>query len=329
MASGSAQSTIGRMAALFLLLAPALSIASGTLNEDLTALHEARDLPGIEQRLAEAGEDELDSVAGLRWQAWLARDRDAEAALAFLDRGLQLEPNNVELILMRTGITLSGLSASGGLSALRAARAASQELERAVELAPDHAGVRLSLAQYLNNAPRIAGGSSRQAQVHIEALKSINRASYLGMKAQSAMGNNDLDAALAYLEQAIELDGRDEWRFLYGLAMQQVERWDQARAIFNAMVDTNPRHGAAWYQLGRTAVLSEAEVASGMAAFEHFLELPLWPGDPPHAAAWWRVGQLHELGNEIEQARQAYDRALTEDPDFEEARAALKSLKAQ
>jgi tetratricopeptide (TPR) repeat protein len=310
-----------------LLLTAAFSLAASSLDEDLSVLRDARDLSAIEQRLAEASEDELNSVVGLRWQAWLAQGRqETDVALALLERALELEPDNVELILMRSGMVLSGLSASGGLSALRQARAMSRELERAVELAPDHVGARVGLVQYLTNAPRIAGGGSRKAEEHLEALKRNSPASYLGLKAQSAMADQDLDAAIGYLEQAIELDGSDDWRFIYGLALQHTERWDEARALYTAMVSDNPRNGAAWYQVGRTAVLSEDNIEAGMAAFEHFLQLPHWPGDPTHAAAWWRIGQLHEIRGEVDQAREAYDRSLAEHPDFEEARAALKAL---
>jgi len=263
----------------------------------------------------------------LRWQAWLARGREeTDAALELLERALELEPDNVELILMRSGTVLSGLSASGGLSALRQARAMSRELERAVELAPDHVGARISLVQYLINAPRVAGGGSRKAQEHLEVLKRISPASYLGLKAQSAMADQDLDAAIGYLEQAVELDGSDDWRFVYGIALQHTERWDEARAVYTAMVSDNPRNGAAWYQVGRTTVLSEDDIEAGMAAFERFLQLPQWPGDPTHAAAWWRIGQLHEIQGEVDQAREAYHRSLAEQPGFEEAKAALKAL---
>ena len=309
-----------------LLLAPIMGLAF-TLDEELTDLRDTRDLPAIEQRMADASEDELNSAAGLRWQAWLAMARqDSDAALVLLERGLEREPDNVELILMRAGAVLSGLSASGGLPALRQARAMSRELERAVELAPDHPGARISLVQYLNNAPRVAGGGSRKAREHMDALKEHSPASYLGLKAQAAMAEGELDAALADLEQAVELDGSDGWRFVYGLALQQTERWDEARAVFDTMIAANPRHGGAWYQLGRTAVLSEQDIQAGIAAFERFLQLPQWPADSGHAAAWWRIGQLHELEGEIDLARLAYGRSLAEDPDFEEARAALEAL---
>jgi tetratricopeptide (TPR) repeat protein len=310
-----------------LLLIPVVGLATDSLDDELNVLRDARDLPAIEQRLAEASEDELNSTAGLRWQAWLARGRnEPDTALALLERGLELEPDNVELILMRSGTVLSGLSASGGVSALRAARAMSRELERAVELAPDHVGARVSLVQYLINAPRIAGGGSRKAEAHLEALNRISPANYLGLKAQSAMADDDMNAAIEYLEQSLELNGSDDWRFVYGFALQQTERWSEARAVFAAMVDDNSRHGAAWYQLGRTAVMSESEIDAGMVAFERFLQLPQWPGDPTHAAAWWRIGQLHELRGEVDQAREAYNRSLAEAPDFEEARVALEAI---
>lgn len=326
-----------RIKAIFLLLAFIVptahadgGLAVRALDEELSALREARDLVAIEQRLARASEDELESSVGLRWQAWLAQSRqETETALSLLERGLELEPDNVELILMRSGMVLSGLSASGGLSALRSARAMSRELERAVELAPDHAGARIALVQYLQNAPRVAGGSSRKAEAHIEAIRQAHTGSYLGLKAQSAMAEGDLDAAIEYFEQALEHEGGHGWQMSYGLALQRAERWDEARSVMTAMVTENPRHGAAWYQLGRNEILSEGDVASGLAAFERFLDLPPWPGDPSHAAAWWRIGQLHELDGDVDQARQAYQQSLSDDPELEVAREALAALERE
>jgi len=320
-------SLIKRSAFAALLLAPTFNLSADSLDEELTVLRDARDLPAIEQRLAEASEEELNSTAGLRWQAWLARGRQqTDTALALLERGLELEPDNVDLILMRSGTVLSGLSASGGLSALRDARAMSRELERAIELAPDHVGARSALIQYLINAPRVAGGGARKADVHMAALKKNSPTTYLGLKAQSAMADGDLNAAIEFLEETMELGRNDDWQFVYGLALQRVERWEDANALFNAMVADNPRNGAAWYQLGRTAALSATDVETGLTALERFLELPPWPGDPSHAAAWWRIGQLHEIQGDVDQAREAYGQALVDEPDFKEARVALEAL---
>lgn len=303
------------------------STAADSLETELEARQTARDLAGMDQVLSAADESWLSTPSGLRWQARAAQIKgDHEQAQALVERGLELDSDHVELILMQAEMVGAELAREGGMSALRQARQLRNEMRRAVELAPEHPGARLALIQYYLNAPRIAGGGTARAERQLEELKQIDPAAWLGIRGQQSWSDGDLEAAADYFERADDQDSGRDWLYLRALAMLQLERWESARADLLNFLDRNPHHGGAWYQLGRTSVASQTHLQEGLEAFERFLALNRWPGDPPAAAAWWRTGNLHELAGDRAAARIAYERALDEDPQYEDARQALSEL---
>lgn len=317
----------GGMVAISMWLVAAGAVASMELDAQLSDLRDARDLAGIEQVLENAGAEELESPEGLRWQAWLARARgDVDQARALAERGLERTPDNVPLMVMHAGIVLSGLSEASGFSALRKARGMRKELERAVELDENYVAARIALIEYYLNAPRIAGGGASRAEPHLSALQELDPAAYHGLTALNLISDGKRDAASDHFSQAMDAGASPNQQVAYAVALHQEERLDEARAVLESLVASHPRHGHAWYQLGRTSVLSQSGLDAGLAAFERFLELPPWPGEPPHAAAWWRIGMIHDLQGQPDRAREAWERALREDPEFEAARESLAGL---
>lgn len=306
---------------------PLSGLAADSLDQELTSYQHNRDLDAIRERLAAADPEVLATVTGRRWQAWLAQvDEDFERAVELLDQALEQAPNDARLVLFRASLRMLEFNGAGMMASMRIARAMRNDFERAVELDPDLVAARTALIQYHLMAPRVAGGSSRRASEHMELLRQQSPERHLDLLAVKAATEDDIERSADYLAQALEIDDDADRRLNYGLALQQLERWDQARRQFDAIVESNPRHAAAWYQLGRTAVLEEAGLDQGLLAFERFLALPRWPGDPTLAAAWWRIGQIHELREDQAAARLAYQRALQEDDQFEEARQALEEL---
>src|SRR5690606_38972580 len=97
-------------------------------------------------------------------------------------------------------------------------------------------------------------------------------------------------------------------------------------AVFDQWTREEPKAAGAWYQLGRTAVLSGQRLDEGVAAFKRFLALPEQPGQPEHKHAWYRMGQALALAGDKAGARKALERALSLDPDLAEAKAELAKL---
>ena len=57
------------------------------------------------------------------------------------------------------------------------------------------------------------------------------------------------------------------------------------------------------------------------------LALTPGPGEPPHAAVQWRLGNLAEKRGQPAAARAAYEASLAADPGFTQARESLAHLK--
>ncbi len=303
--------------------------ADADLDQQMSALQQARDLPAMRERMDQANEDELSSPAGWSWRIWLATaDQEIEQAQVLAEEAVDQYPNNAELLLLRTSLRVSELDGAGAFASLRVARAIRRDLVQAVELEPDSVAARISLIQYYLNAPRVAGGGARRAESHLEALRELDSAAWLDMQAIQALIDEDIEASASLLEQALAKDASSARRTQYGYRMQQLERWDEAFEVFSSLVEEFPNDSASWYQLGRTAVLAKTDLERGRAAFERFLDLPAWPGEPSHAAAWWRLGDLYLLAENPDAARQAYERSLQEDETFAPAQQALDALTA-
>lgn len=315
-----------------LLLAPQPAGAAepASLDEQLQPLIESRDLPAIREKLADVDPDSADS-AELRWLAWLARvDGEPERARELLEQAVEADPADAEAHFQLATSRLDELQDAGAIRSMRIARALRAGFQDALEADPDHISAHIGLIQYYLNAPRVAGGGMDRATPHLEKLREIDRAAYLHMQASVALArDDDLDEALERMGEAIAEDPESVSRQLqYGMLLQMAEQWDRAWAAFEAITELQPHHAGAWYQKGRTAVLGETRLEEGMAAFEQYFALPAWPENPPAAAAHWRLGMLHELSGDPDAARQAYEAALDEDENFDEARKALEALDA-
>jgi tetratricopeptide (TPR) repeat protein len=193
------------------------------------------------------------------------------------------------------------LGAAYGLSAQKAgvfskfglARKCQAAFERAVQLDPSNPEYRLSLITYDLQAPSFVGGGKDKALAQAQAL----------LKFSPVDGHR----ALAQIDTADEkyADALEEYRAALRLA---------------------PADYGSLYGVGRTAAVSGTATAEGVAALTRCLELPAPPDLPSHAAAEWRLGNLHEQLQQPAQARADYEAALRDDPKFAEAAAALKKL---
>jgi len=199
--------------------------------------------------------------------------------------------------------------------------------ERAVELDPGLHDARFALMEYYLGAPAIVGGSESKAKAQAQEL--MRRDPPRGRFAQARVAmheGNDAQARSHVLAAYAARPGEPMFRMAAGVLHQQAGEWDQAFAVFGAWTAEEPWASNAWYQLGRTAVLSGQRTGEGIAALERFLGLNPQPGAPEHKHAWYRLGQLHAQAGDKAAARKAFDQALKLDPKFAEPKAELAKL---
>lgn len=199
--------------------------------------------------------------------------------------------------------------------------------ERAVELDPDLHEARTALVEFYLMAPGIVGGSVDKARAQAVELQRRDppRGHYaLGRIAQQEERLEE--AAKHYLAAYQGRPDNETYRMTVGIVHQQAEAWDAAFGHFDAWTREKPDAAAAWYQFGRTAVVSGQRLEEGAAAFRRFLALPERPGQPEHKHGWWRLGQALALASDKPGAREALQRALALDPGMAEAKAELAKL---
>lgn len=212
-------------------------------------------------------------------------------------------------------------SQAGMASKIRAA------FERAAELDPSLHQAHLALIEYYLQAPGIVGGSKRKAQAVAGELGKIDAAFGQYALARIAMADEDAATVRRHVLAAYTArPGEDTFRMAAGLMHQDAKEWDQAFAVFEAWTRDEPQTASAWYQVGRTAVLSESRLDDGIAAFRKVLDLYEQPGAPGHKYAWYRLGQALALKGDKAGARAAYNSALALDPELPEAKEALAKL---
>lgn len=222
-----------------------------------------------------------------------ARARDNGAAIQHLEKAADLAPDQVDYLLNLAGVYGNKAGTANLFSQLRLAGKIRELIERAVQLAPTNPDARQALVQFYSQAPAVVGGGSAKAHAQADALLALDPAR--GRIAKAGIYSRDKQYAEAFA------------------------LWDVAR-------QETPDSYLVLYQIGRLAALSGQRLEQGRDALSRCLTLAPQEGDPSHAAAHWRLGLILEQLGDPTAARVAYQAALQEDPNFAQAKAALKKL---
>lgn len=127
--------------------------------------------------------------------------------------------------------------------------------------------------------------------------------------------------ALQYFDNAIRVDPTNV-AALHAKAyyLQNNERMDEAIAIYQQIHTINPQYPEAYLN---TAILQlyRDSIDAAMKELTILKEI-----DPANAAAWFYMGKAHQFRKEMAEAKAAFEQALRLDPDYVQARDALKEL---
>jgi len=319
-----------RIISLTLASCALLSFATATLATDLDQALATRDLAPVRAWIEELDEAGLATVPALRARAWLQYldHEDADAASELMRQAIAAGPTDPVLLTDLAQMRLVELQDAGVRTALSLGREVRELYEQALGLDPEHVPALLGLIGYHRAAPRIAGGRRSIAAEMSRRLAEASPHHWHSLRAGELRAERNWEAAIAEYRLAIDREDRPNFghRFMLAITYQEAERWDDAFALLETLVAEFPLRGDAWYQLGRSSALSGQQADRGLAAFEHFLGMNRWPGDPSEAATWWRIGQIHQASGQLDAARTAFKRSLELDPDLEQASEALQQL---
>lgn len=217
-----------------------------------------------------------------------------EKALALEATALAADPNSAKYHF--------GWGAANGIAALKSgvlskfgyAKKCLAGYRRAVELEPGNVQYRFALLNYYRQAPAMVGGGMDKAFAQAAEIKKLNAP--LGRHAFTEL----------YLAEK-----------KFDLAFQEHE----------SVLRETPKDYLALFGFGRVAILSGQRMEEGLQALNQCLALtPPDGASPRHAEVHWRVGGLLERLSRREEARAAYERALSLDPAFAPAKRALEKL---
>ncbi len=118
------------------------------------------------------------------------------------------------------------------------------------------------------------------------------------------------------------------YQVLYG-----VDGLDTSAAVQDSVLDAyarlarqDPPGVRALYRLGRLAAISGRQLEEGEQAFQAYLGQPAPRGEPTHADANWRLGQIYEKMGKRDLARARYEKALELNPAHPQAKLSLDAL---
>lgn len=221
------------------------------------------------------------------------RARDFDTAIKHFEQATALEPTKSAYFL-ELGVAYANKAQSSGLlgKATNAAKSRTA-LEKAVELDPKNVDARSGLTQFYSQAPAFMGGG--------------------------------IDKAHAQADAMIQLDPFRGKIAKAGLFARE-KKFDEAFALYEATLKTQPDDYNALYQTGRLAADTGQRLDQGAAALQKVLAQTPPAGAPGHAPAHWRLGMIWEKKGDKAAAKSAYEASLKVDPKFQPAVEALKKL---
>jgi len=150
------------------------------------------------------------------------------------------------------------------------------------------------------------------------------------VRATWAEHDNNAQQAESYLSTAAKLDQSGNGDYWLGTFLVSQKRYADAIAAFADGIRRNPANSLNYYGAGKAAALGKVEVPQGVQDLQKYLNMPHdWlPGTPSYKQAHYQLGLLYALAGDKLNEKAQYVAALSIDPKFKPARAALAAVLA-
>jgi tetratricopeptide (TPR) repeat protein len=253
---------------------------------------------------------------------------NSDAALKAAAAALKAEPKNATYLVAIGGLYCEQAQQASIFTRLSWAGKCRTTWEQALAIDPKNIDLRNSLIQYYAQAPGLAGGSLDKAREQATAIAALDAVRGELAWAAIARIQKQGDEAERHLKKAAEIDASGV-RGPVALAgyYASLERWPEAKAIFESRLARNADDAFAAFQLARLLQRQNVDPARSLRLFDQYLAIPPVPNGPSHADAWFRKGEvLSKLGRTAE-AIAAFDAALKLEPGHAGATRARKQIK--
>jgi tetratricopeptide (TPR) repeat protein len=256
-------------------------------------------------------------------------DDDLDEAAKLLEKALELDPDNCAYHFARGDIQGARAQKASVFTKISKARSCKSHWERAIELCPDSVKYYVALMQYHLQAPGIAGGSDDEAGRLLTEIYAMDSTEGRLAEAAIARDNEDFEGAermyLAIIESGA--DTLAALRALGNMSNYDVKNYEKAGTYYERLLAIDPEDWGTVYQMGRVCVLAGVHPHKAVQCFRRYVNHPGEGSRPSHAAAYWRMGMAYELLNFPDSAVICYENSLQLEPDFKDAKNALKKLK--
>lgn len=296
--------------------------------ERASELIEAERFPEAERALRSVLERRPSDTEAIYYLArvYLETDRAPEA-VKFLERMADRHETSSRVH--------QGLGEAYAITALQAsvfrqlslARDARESLARAVRLDPGNVEARVSLFEFYRHAPGVAGGGEDKAKRELVEIRRRDPARAYELYGHLLRDDGADEEAVAAYRKAVAADpSRIQARLSLVLALVESRRFGEAFGAIDEILEREPGHTSALYQLGRNAALSGERLAQGEAALRRYLRHRPLRTQPSHAWAHYRLGMIQKRQGDLASARYSLRRAVSLDPGLDGAREALDGL---
>lgn len=278
----------------------------------------------LERALAEASGVRATFLRGcqqLGARRWDPAARDFEAAV-------KAEPGNPVFHFWAGRAHADQAQAAHTLRQPGLARKTKSDWERSLALAPDYISPREALVQYALRAPGFLGGGADKARAHVAEI--ARRNPYRGgfATATVALRSGDTTVAMQAYQRLTEQYPDSgvpwiQWSMLHLVRRDAAGAWRVADQLERRLPTWKP----ARYHVGRLAAETGEQLERGEPALREYLSYEPRGTDPTRAAAWFRLGMIHQRRGDREKAREAYQEVLALEPQHRPAQEALAKLK--
>jgi len=251
----------------------------------------------------------------------------------FIEDALKLAPRNAFAHNLSGKINGRIAREASIFTALGYAEDSLEGFTKAVEYEPTNIDFHWDIIGFHLNAPGIAGGDKDIALAHAKTLASLNeKDGFLAfLNVYSSMEDEKaLAAHIAVIPEMLKDDA--EVLFELGMLRQRQENFVEAFKYFSASITSAENNAevqrtlfAAIYQTGRTSVLSEQNIAMGIAALNRFIEqAPELENLPSKEWAQFRLANLMELNGSKQESKVIYRNLAKQTMDKELKKRAKK-----
>jgi tetratricopeptide (TPR) repeat protein len=256
------------------------------------------------------------------------RQNDGPRAVELLEKAVELEPQSAELHFWLSRAHATMAESASGFKQLSTARKVLAELERTVELDPNHIQARVELAQFYAMAPGMLGGGEEKARA--QAAEAKRRSAFDGHRAYALIYvvQKKLDLARNELEQAVREEPQSA-RAHTALGRYLANSDKNYRRAFEELdkaIQLDAAYMPGWFRLGEAAALSGSNLARGEQALKKYLAYQPKDDEPQLSRAHYILGQVYEKAGKKAEARLSYSQAVRLRPHTKVFDEALKGV---